>query len=158
MKELSCSNITIVDCRNRGFRSLPEMLPSGSLDIWFHQNNITTLSNRIYLYHIRSFYLSYNSLAQIESSVFRQNLQELFLNLTFLVSLPSEILEYFSGKLNIEDNPFKCDCSTIWLKHWMISNPNITIYSQKVRCNVDKERGKGNQFTRVCMPRRLCFL
>lgn len=80
-----------------------------------------------------------------------KNLQEL--NLNFLASLPTEIQEYFSGKLDIiEDNPFKCDCYTIWLKHWIISNPNITIYSQKVRCNVDKERGKGNQlFEFVCL-------
>lgn len=149
--ERSLSNITIVDCRNRGFRSLPKMLPSGSLDLWFHQNNITTLSNRIYLNHIRSFYLSHNSLAQIESSVFRQlkNLQELFLNFNFLVSLPSEIQDYFSGKLNIEDNPFKCDCNTVWLKHWMLNKPNITINSQKVTCNVDKEHENGRQFLSV---------
>lgn len=149
--ERSLSNIIIVDCRNRAFRSLPEMLPSGTLDLWFHQNNITTLSNRIYLSHIRSFYLSHNSLAQIESSVFRQmkNLQELFLNFNFLVSLPSEIQDYFSGKLNIEDNPFKCDCNTVWLKHWMLNNPNITINSQKVTCNVDKEHENGRQFLSV---------
>lgn len=80
------------------------------MDLWFRQNSITTLSNRIYLNHIRSFYLSHNSIAQTESRVlvFRQmeNLQELFFNLNFLVSLPSEIQEYFSEKLNIEDNPF----------------------------------------------------
>lgn len=149
--ERSVSGVNIIDCRNRGFQSLPEKLPSGILDLWFHQNNITTLNKREYLDRIRTLTLSRNNLAIIEPGVFKQMkiIQELFLNSNFLVSLPSEIQEYFSGIIHIEDNPFKCDCHTTWLKRWMIQQANIVFDSQDVTCNVDKENDDGRQLITV---------
>lgn len=156
----SISEIIIVDCSNQAFMSLPEVLPIRKLDLWFQRNNITTLANRKYLEQIHSLDLSDNNLAQIEQGVFNkmENVQKLYLNYNSLVSLPSEIQAHFSGKLRIEDNPFKCDCNTVWLKHWMINNPNITIDSQAVRCNVDKENEKGKKFISVPDEEFVCLV
>ncbi|XP_062575132.1 uncharacterized protein LOC134237067 [Saccostrea cucullata] len=145
--ERSISKINIIDCRDHGYRELPKYLPSGILDLWFDKNNITTLNDKEYMDRIRALKLSRNNIARIEAGVFRQmkNIQELYLNSNFLVSLPAEIQIYFSGSIYLEDNPFKCDCHTAWLKHWMNQHSNIVVDSQKVTCNVDEENREGQK-------------
>ncbi|XP_061184977.1 protein toll-like [Saccostrea echinata] len=143
----SVTEINIIDCRDRGYRSLPEKLPSGTLDLWFDKNNITYLNSREYLNRVRTLNLSSNNIAKIDVAVFQQmkNIRELFLNSNFLVSLPAATQEYFSGSIYLEDNPFKCDCNTMWLKQWMTQRADIVVDSQKVTCNVDEKDGEGQK-------------
>ncbi|XP_061165902.1 leucine-rich repeats and immunoglobulin-like domains protein sma-10 [Saccostrea echinata] len=71
--ERSISGVTIVDCRNVGLRELPRSLPEGILDLWFQNNNISTLTREEYLPRTRQLLLTGNKNIRINTNLL-QNL------------------------------------------------------------------------------------
>ncbi|XP_062575150.1 protein toll-like [Saccostrea cucullata] len=69
--ERSVSGVTIVDCRNVGLRELPRSLPEGILDLWFQNNNISTLTSEEYLPRTRQLLLTGNKNIRINTNLLR---------------------------------------------------------------------------------------
>lgn len=149
--ERSVSGIIIVDCRYRGYLSLPEKLPDGIVDIWFQHNNISVVQNMDYLKRIRYLYLSHNQLVEISGDAIQNmnNLRKLHVDSNNLVTLPTEIRDMNIEYININYNPFKCDCHSLWMKHWLVSKskyfPDIT----EITCNVADQSEKGRVFITI---------
>ena len=159
--ERAITSITIVDCRNRQFLSLPNALPNGILDVLLQNNNITTLSDptNTFLPRIRQLFLSENKIVSISNDVIMKmkNIRILYLDSNYLVSLPTAIGNLQLSSLNFINNPLKCDCHTKWMKHWMLQISEIIHEVTDVTCNVDDENEKGKFFITVPDDEFLCL-
>lgn len=155
------TSITIVDCRNRHFVFLPKLLPDGILDLWFQNNNITTISlgNRKYFPRIRQLFLSENQIVSINDDALMnmKNLDTLLLDSNYLVSLPRVLERMQIRNIKIMNNPFKCDCHTKWMKHWMLQRRGSIEQVSDVTCNVDDEDEKGKFFISVYDEEFVCL-
>nr|XP_022342718.1 protein toll-like [Crassostrea virginica] len=69
--ERAVSGITIVDCRNAGFTNLPKELPEGIIDLWFQNNNITSIMREAYLPRTRQLLLTGNKHLKIDPVILR---------------------------------------------------------------------------------------
>jgi Leucine-rich repeat (LRR) protein len=151
--ERSMTRFTIIDCRNRHFLSLPRLLPSGILDLWFQGNNISSLTDDTFSYlpRIRQFLLSENQIASISDTIISEMniLSVLHLDSNYLVSLPRAIEHKQLMSIKFLNNPLKCDCHTKWIKDWMIRNVAVIEGVSDVTCNVDDEEEKGKFFISV---------
>ncbi|XP_061184974.1 toll-like receptor 6 [Saccostrea echinata] len=147
----SVSGIIIVDCRQRGYFSLPEQLPDGILDIWFQYNNISVIRNIGYLNRIRQLYLSQNQIVEIENDAIESmhNIRHLHVDSNNLVVMPTKIQERDMEYINIDNNPFKCDCNAIWMKHWLLSNSESFSDVTGITCNIDDQNEKGTKFVNI---------
>ncbi|CAG2190330.1 unnamed protein product [Mytilus edulis] len=114
-------NVTIVNCRHKKLERLPKRMPTGMLDLWLENNNISKLTVRKYLGNIRQLIMSNNQLVKIESEVFTKmiNLKMLKLDNNLLIRIPERINELKIDNVNLENNPFACDCHALWFKKWL---------------------------------------
>lgn len=145
------SQVIIVDCRNRGYFSLPNRLPNGILDIWFQHNNVSVLKDVEYLNRTRYLSLSSNQIEEIKIEALNQitNLKHLFLNSNNLVTLPRELQKTNIDFIDINHNPFKCDCKSLWMKYWILNKSKYVLDIADVTCNVDTESEKGTKFINI---------
>lgn len=149
--ERHVSKVIIVDCRNRGYFFLPNRLPNGILDIWFQHNNVSVLENVEYLNRTRHLSLSSNQIHEIKTKALDRimNLKHLFLDSNNLVTLPRELQKTNIDFIDIKHNPFKCDCKSLWMKHWIIKKSKYILDIADVTCNVDNESEQGTKFINI---------
>ncbi|CAC5395914.1 unnamed protein product [Mytilus coruscus] len=115
------SNVTIVNCRHKRLNTLPKSMPTGMLDLWLENNNISKLTVRKYLGNVRQLLMSNNQLVKIEPEVFTKmiNLKMLKLDNNLLIRIPERINELNIDMICLENNPFACDCHALWFKKWL---------------------------------------
>ncbi|XP_060073970.1 protein toll-like [Ylistrum balloti] len=133
----SVSHIIIVDCRDTGMMSLPLRLPGGVLDLWFQRNNITKIEKRHYFPRVRTLSLNSNQISRIEgNAVLRlNNVENLHLSSNNLIGLPKQIQYLQLAELSITDNPFLCDCHSLWMRTWVERNKDVVLDFTAVSCN-----------------------
>lgn len=154
--ERSISKILIVDCRDRNFMELPDILPNGKLELWLQRNNISSLTYRGYLKQVTRMYMSENVLEHIDHKAVEElrNVQILRLDSNMLASLPPAIRSIKSKEIYLKGNPFKCDCNTLWMKSWIMEKVGVIRDVASIACNIDD--GKGKQFVSVPDEEFIC--
>jgi hypothetical protein len=127
--------IVTVDCTATSLTSLPSSLPNCNdnatlFHLRFSNNTLAALPMRSYLPKVRELDLSFNQLNSLEASVFAQAQLSSLRTLSFegnaLTSLP-ETAKGVLDKLNtvnIQNNPWICDCKLAWLQDWVNNNAN----------------------------------
>ncbi|XP_060068915.1 protein toll-like [Ylistrum balloti] len=140
----SVSNVIIVDCRGRRLETLPTVLPDGRLDLWFHQNNITVLKHKTYLSRVRQLVLSHNNLELIESSAISSltNAMLLHLDSNLLATLPVQFRDIQASSILLKNNPFRCDCNTLWMKSWILKHQSRIHDWTNIACNSHNDDGE----------------
>ncbi|XP_033760689.1 protein toll-like, partial [Pecten maximus] len=135
--ERTSSHVIIVDCRDTDMMSLPLSLPEGVLDLWFQRNNITRIETRNYLPRVRTLSLTSNQINQVDrDAVLQLNIIEnIHLSSNNLISLPEQIQYLHLAELTITDNPFSCDCHSLWMRSWVERNKDVVLDSSVVTCN-----------------------
>ncbi|XP_069104892.1 toll-like receptor Tollo [Argopecten irradians] len=138
------SDVIIVDCRGRRLEALPSVLPDSRLDLWFHHNNITVLENKPYLSRARQLVLSHNNIELIERSAISSltNVMLLHLDSNLLATLPSQIRKLEIPSMKLKNNPFRCDCHTLWMKSWILKHQNSILDWTGIACNSHNDDGK----------------
>ncbi|XP_033760840.1 protein toll-like [Pecten maximus] len=137
------SDVIIVDCRGRSLETIPSVLPDGRLDLWFHYNNITVLENKSYLPRVRQLVLSNNNVELIESSAMSsmKNVLLLHLDSNLLATLPSQIRNMEIPSMLLKNNPFRCDCHTLWMKSWILKHQSRIPDWTDIACNSHNDDG-----------------
>ncbi|OWF53602.1 Protein toll [Mizuhopecten yessoensis] len=140
----SVSEVIIVDCRDRSLEALPSVLPDGRLDLWFHRNNISILENKAYLSRVRQLVLSYNNLEVIESSAISslKNVMLFYLDSNLLAILPAQFRDMKTPLIMLKNNPFRCDCNTLWMKSWILNHQSRIPDWTEISCNSQNDDGK----------------
>ncbi|CAH1794126.1 unnamed protein product [Owenia fusiformis] len=118
-----------VDCMNKDLHELPQTIPPSSQEtsivLNVSYNHIQTLPKRNYISKIKVLDLSHNDLNVIEITNINNfnQISELLLQHNKLSSLPSK-WEYMTvpslNKFCLHGNPFKCDCSSLWMEEWIL--------------------------------------
>ncbi|XP_052081849.1 protein toll-like [Mytilus californianus] len=136
-------NVTIVNCRGVGLSKLPHTMSSSDLDLWLENNNISKLIFRSYLSNVRQLILSHNRIENIDPTIFRklENLKILKLDNNLLTHIPKSIDVLQLNKLCLKNNPFVCDCRTLWFKKWLLRNILLIDNLREVTCNSESKNG-----------------
>lgn len=99
------------------------------IEIDLSYNRMTSLSGESFVDapQLISLYLFGNNLRSIDQNAFTgigRTLQLLHLRSNKLKTLPDGVFSSFtaSGEINIDDNPWVCDCDLVWLKDFYINN------------------------------------
>ncbi|XP_052083400.1 toll-like receptor 6 [Mytilus californianus] len=129
-------NVTIVNCRHKRLNTLPKSMPTGMLDLWLENNNISKLTVRKYLGDVRQLLMSNNQLVKIEPEVFTKmmNLKMLKLDNNLLIRIPERINELNIDMIFLKNNPFACDCHALWSKKWLKTNSYSIDNLREVTC------------------------
>lgn len=147
-KRTGVDNI-IVDCRSLSLQGIHNIFPdSPKLELWYSQNNITSLPQLPVLENVVSLDLSHNRIQELSASSISmmRSMQYLYLHDNLLAYLPSEIVKLDLKNVTLYPNPLHCDCYSIWLKRWLLTK-RVTSYDQ-VTCN-SKDNEDGNVFIEV---------
>ncbi|KAK3608674.1 hypothetical protein CHS0354_014382 [Potamilus streckersoni] len=134
----------IVDCRWRNLSDLHDFMPNGSLELWYNGNEIKTLNSKSYFEFVQLLNLSDNKVSKLEALAIKglHNLLNLYLHSNLLANLPKEIAGIGFKNLTLRNNPFKCDCDTLWTKEWILrQNEYISDYID-TKCNDENEQGR----------------
>lgn len=144
-------NMTTISCdEDYHVSELPEHLPlSEKIVLIISSRYLSRLSPRPYLANVTLLDLSNSGLTHIDAGVLPQleNISDVFLHDNSLKYLPIEITRLnFTNlrKLTIHNNPFMCDCHTVWLKTW-IEDENVASYitdQNKIMCGDGVPKGK----------------
>ncbi|VDI59484.1 Hypothetical predicted protein [Mytilus galloprovincialis] len=136
-------NVTIVNCRGVGLNELPNTMPSSDLDLWLENNNISKLVFRSYLCNVRQLILSHNIIEHIDHNIFRnlEKLKILKLDNNLLTHVPKSIDVLQLNTLCLKNNPFVCDCRTLWFKKWLLRNVFLIDNLREVNCISESENG-----------------
>ncbi|XP_052058974.1 protein toll-like [Mytilus californianus] len=140
----SVNNIIIVDCRNTSLTGFPEKLPAGTLDLWFQNNNITHIQETNYFARARDIILSHNSISDVSDDIINilgDDIRKLYLDSNYLIHLPKLIQRLSGVRFHIKDNPFVCDCKTLWMKSWILKHQHMVSDWMDVACAYGNEGG-----------------
>ncbi|XP_076087168.1 uncharacterized protein LOC143057692 isoform X1 [Mytilus galloprovincialis] len=130
-------NVTIVNCRDKELNTLPENMPSGMLDIWLENNNISKLTVRKYLGNIRQLLISNNNLGEIEPDALKKmiNIKRLTLDNNLLMHIPENIKDLDIDAISLQNNLFACDCNSLWFKKWLTVNIDLIENIHDITCH-----------------------
>ena len=140
----SFTGIIIVDCHFSGLTDMPNMVPSGTLDLWFDFNNISNVSPKSYFADTRRLNLSHNDIDKIdaESITSLTSIEQLYLDANLIASVPQVIKELTNTEVTLRNNPLKCDCNSLWMKKWLMTNQKHILDWSTVSCNKDDDEGQ----------------
>ena len=161
----------VYNCSSGNLYTLPQSAPNLTNWILLENNNINKIHEfRDYLSEAQFLHLGGNKLSSINDS-FLVNLQIgksiTWLNLARnrLTEIPTKIQElHYLQKIWLSGNPFKCDCSIIWMIGWLnnfttSTGSHIVVDYQDVRCHSGTAIGtpiyKLNEVLLGCYPKAL---
>ncbi len=138
----------IYNCSSMNLTTLPPSVQPGTNWLAVPSNNLTSLCmQREYLSNLKYMDFSSNSISKICDS-FLQTLKQsdqsqITLNLSNnnFTSLPKGLADMNFSALHIGQNPYECDCSTLWIRDWLIrlstshSTPNFIIDYRDAVCH-----------------------
>ena len=133
----------IVDCSKKELSSMPDTLPSSVIEITISENNITSIPLLNYLAYVIYLDVSRNRLRVIERDVFlaMTNLTYFDVSNNLLTALPDTMGTLHLLTLRLSNNPYRCDCNTRWLRHWLYQKPNILADESETSCSTEDRKG-----------------
>jgi hypothetical protein len=131
-----------------------------NLYISMKSQHMTKLSTREYLQNVTVLDVSDCSINDIDPSVVHTLdggiTNKIYLHGNNLEYIPRTFQNFNFSKgdiLTIDGNPFKCDCHSLWMKKWLLSNTKHVIHQDKIRCSVGPDADRpvvgvpDNEFT-----------
>ena len=140
-----CSDgIIVVDCVKRNLTELPSSMPQGLIELNLMSNDIRDIPAYSYLVNVTVLKLTNNKIGQLEASTVEKlrHVEILLVDSNKLTTLPREIESLNFTLLALEQNLFKCDCTTKWMKHWLVKNKRRIKNIEKVLCHSAHALGK----------------
>ena len=146
--------MNIFDCRNKGLTSLPETVLEDTDWLLLSGNSLKSLTEAPdYLNNITVLNLSSSNIQYIEEKVIKvisKSVMRVDIRGNKLKTLPRAITSLnASTKLWISDNPYECNCDTLWMKDWLIDTKNVQD-KYNVVCSTGKMKGKLNLRELLC--------
>ena len=128
--------IIIVDCRDTILEDMPKTLPNSLLELWFQNSNISDIDSFPYLENVTVLNVAQNKLKDIVPSALNKFKRLKILNLesNHLTSLPIQISALSLSKLTLSDNLFVCDCTTKWMKGWILEDEGTIPDWTNIKC------------------------
>lgn len=136
-----CSNgiRIIVDCAGKNLTEVPRLMPQGHIELNLINNDIRDITQRPYFANVTVLKLTNNKVERLKASTVKKlkRLQILLIDSNKLTTLPKEIESLNFTRLALDQNLFKCDCTTKWIKHWLVQLENKRRIKniEKVLCN-----------------------
>ncbi|XP_045210522.2 protein toll-like [Mercenaria mercenaria] len=126
----------IVDCHDVVLKHMPKQLPNFQLELWFQNSSISEIGPLPYLENVTVLNLAENKLGNIEPMVINQLrfLKVLHLHSNHLTSIPFQVTSLKLSKLTLSDNPFICDCTTGWMKQWLLDDEKLVPDWTYIKC------------------------
>ena len=124
------NRINIFDCQNKGLTSLPETVLPNTDWLLLSGNSLESLNKAPdYLNNITFLNFSSNNIEYIEENVIKaisKSAMRVDIRGNKLKTLPRGIKSMNgSSQLWISDNPYECNCDTLWMKDWLIDSKNV---------------------------------
>ena len=138
------SGSIVVDCEKKKLTELPSLLPQGLIELNLMNNDIRDIPAYPYLVNVTVLKLTNNKVERLKASIVKKlkRVEILLIDANKLTTLPREIEPLNITTLALEQNLFKCDCTTKWLKHWLVKNKPRIRNIGKVFCNSEHALGK----------------
>ncbi|XP_053383853.1 protein toll-like [Mercenaria mercenaria] len=140
-----------VDCSDQYHADdLPTTCPvADNLNINIKSHDVTRISFREYLRNVTVFDVANCFIADIDPS-FVDMLEgtknkSIYLQDNYLKTIPKTFqnVNFSEGQvLTIDGNQFSCDCHTLWMKQWLLSNKNHIYHQDKILCETGPGQGK----------------
>ena len=133
-----CSDgIIVVDCEKKSLKEVPSSMPQGLIELNLRNNEIKDIPAHPYLINVTVLKLSNNKVEQLQASMVQKlkHVKSLLIDSNRLSSLPKEIEALNFTTLALDQNVFKCDCTTKWMKSWLVKNNNRIKSVEKVLCS-----------------------
>ena len=140
-----CSNgIIVVNCAERNLTVVPSLMPQGLFELNLMSNNIRDIPAYPYLANVTILKLTNNKVERLKASTVKKlkRVEILFIDSNKLTTLPREIESLNLTTLALDQNRFKCDCTTKWIKHWLLKNKGRIRNIDKVFCNSEHALGQ----------------
>ena len=125
----------------------------------FSKNSISTLcGNRTYLKHATGLILWKNQVRNIYddfiNALQQSSIEILDLSNNSLTTLPMKMtcLNSSFTDIRLSNNPFICNCDTLWMKHWMA---NYTSDYSKMKCDNGRPIHELDAVQMGCFPKEL---
>ena len=138
----------ILDCKEKGFISLPDTVLKDTGWLLISGNNLGSLNKAPdYLKNITLLDLSSSQITEINEIVMEfinTNVKHLDVRGNNLKTLPQTITKANSmTKLWISDNPYQCECDFLWMKDWLVRTKNV-VDKENVTCSGSNKKDKMN--------------
>ena len=138
------SSAIIIDCSKKELLSMPITVPSTELEMRMPENNITSIPLLDYLGNVVYLDVKRNHLRTINRLVFLSmtNLTYFDVSYNLFTSLPDTMSTLHLLTLRLSNNPYRCDCNTRWLKHWLFKKSNIVPDEFETSCSTEDRKGR----------------
>ena len=142
------NQVNVTDCNNKNLTRLPKSLNSNT--DWLEAvgndfRDITTIEN--YFTEVSVLNLTSSNIISITSDVLTsmlKNKELLALRKNKMKYLPKAITHAnIETLLLISQNPYECDCDTLWMRDWLMGASNVKD-SRDVKCATGKMKGKSS--------------
>ncbi|XP_060593072.1 protein toll-like [Ruditapes philippinarum] len=132
----------IVDCRNVILTHLPEVMPTGKLELWLQNTSLAQIDVHDYLQRTSVFDASHNKITQLSQFAAKAlaNITSIKLDHNNLTHLPVQLMSTNINKLTLASNPFLCDCHTRWMKAWIDTRTSPVIDWNVIKCSYNKTK------------------
>ena len=140
-----CSDgIVVVDCERKSLIEVPSSMPQGLIELNLRNNEIKDIPAYPYLKNVTVLKLSNNKVERLQAFVVQKlkQVKVLLIDSNKLTSLPREIENLNFTTLALDQNLFKCDCTTKWLKYWLLENKHRIRNIEKVLCSSGHALGR----------------
>ena len=154
-----------VSCKNNSIMALPNSLPSRPkhnyrYDIFFQDNDISSIEARPYLEFVETMYLSGNHIKNLSAELFQNlpNLVHLHLDRNELRRLPDSFLTVNLSSVSdmrFRDNQWICDCHALATKRWLVQHKEVISDWRSILCD-KPARLKGTNMLTLADDRFIC--
>ena len=143
-RERCSDGIIVVDCENKNLTELPGLMPQGLIELNLISNDIRDIPAYPYLANVTVLKLTNNKVELLKASTVEKlkRVETLLVDVNKLTTLPREIESLNFTMLALEQNLFKCDCTTKWMKRWLVKNRRRVRNIEKVLCNSEHALGQ----------------
>ena len=119
-------------------------MPQGLIELNLISNDIRDIPAFSYLVNVTVLKLTNNKVERLKASTMEKlkRVEILLIDANKLTTLPREIESLNFTMLALEQNLFKCDCTTKWMKHWLAKNRRRIRNIEKVFCNSEHALGQ----------------